>query len=176
MNVGFMIGRFQPFHKGHLHCVKYILNKHEKVYIGIGSALESHTLRNPFTAAERIKMIQLSLEEAGIDCKKYLLIPIPDSEIHSAWVSLVETLVPGIRKIGIVYTNEPLTKRLFVENGYEVRPLPFHKREIYSGEEFRRRVIENENWREIVTESVAEYLVSENLIKRIIDLTKRDKI
>lgn len=171
-----MIGRFQPFHKGHLNCVEYILDRHEKIYIGIGSALDSHTLRNPFTLAERIKMIMISLEESSISCDKYLLIPIPDSDIHTTWVSLVETLVPDLKKISVIYTNEPLTRRLFIENGYNVEPLPFYKREIYSGEEFRKRVINNENWQEIVTPRVAEYLLSENLINRIIDLCKRDKI
>ncbi len=171
-----MIGRFQPFHKGHLNCVKYILKRHEVIYIGIGSALESHTIRNPFTTAERIKMIQLSMEESGITWDKYFLIPIPDSEVHVAWVSLVEALVPNIKKIRKVYTNEPLTRRLFIENGYIVESLPFYKREIYSGEEFRRRVIEGGNWKEIVTPKVAEYLINEKLIDRLRDLTKKDKI
>lgn len=171
-----MIGRFQPFHKGHLNCVKYILSRHKKIYIGIGSALESHTLRNPFTVAERIKMIMLSLGESGIFCDKYLLIPIPDSDVHTTWVSLVETLVPDIKKINAIYTNEPLTRRLFLENGYTVESLPFYNREVFSGEEFRKRVLNNGDWQEIVTPKVAEYLLSENLINRIIDLSKRDKI
>ncbi len=175
MKLGFMVGRFQPFHKGHLNCVKYILSRHEKIIIGIGSALESHTLRNPFTAAERMKMIMLSLGEAGIDCNKYILIPIPDSDIHTTWISIVETLVPEINK-AVIYSNEPLTRRLFIENGYKVEALPFYKREVYSGEEFRRRVLNNENWREIVTDKVADYLVKEGLINRLIDLNKRDKL
>ena len=43
------IGRFQPFHLGHLHIVKYILEVSKEVIIAIGSS-GSHTVHNPFTA------------------------------------------------------------------------------------------------------------------------------
>ncbi|MEM3079801.1 MAG: adenylyltransferase/cytidyltransferase family protein, partial [Thermoproteota archaeon] len=50
---GLFIGRFQPFHLGHLKAVEYIINRVDEVIIGIGSAQYSHTLENPFTAGER---------------------------------------------------------------------------------------------------------------------------
>ncbi len=172
MEIALIIGRFQPFHKGHLHGIKYVYEKHNKFIIGIGSALVSHTLKNPFTAGERLKMIFLGLDEAGIPRENYYVVPIPDTEVHTTWVSLVKTLVPEFH---VVYSNDPLTKRLFKEAGYKVSPIPLHKRKIYSGEEFRKRVLLNGNWRELVQESVANYLVEANLLQRIIDLSKTDK-
>ncbi|MBP7820288.1 MAG: adenylyltransferase/cytidyltransferase family protein, partial [Candidatus Methanofastidiosum sp.] len=47
------IGRFQPFHLGHLHVVKLILNSSKEIIIAIGSSQVSHTIQNPFTAGER---------------------------------------------------------------------------------------------------------------------------
>ena len=172
MSVPLLIGRFQPFHKGHLHAVKYILNRHNELLIGIGSAFESHTMRNPFTVGERIQMIKIGLKEANIPCNKYMIIPIPDTEIHYSWVSIVKMLSPPF---DIVYSNDPLTRTLFTEAQVKVYPIPFLKRDIYSGEEFRRRVIENRNWREIVQESVASFLINNGLIERIIELSKSDK-
>jgi len=172
MEIALVIGRFQPFHKGHLHGVKYVYEKHKKFIIGIGSALSSHSLKNPFTAGERLKMIFLALDEAGIPRESYYVVPIPDTDVHTTWVSLVETLVPEFH---IVYTNDPLTKRLFKEAGYKIASIPFYNRRIYSGEEFRKRVLLNENWRELVQDAVAKYLIGANLLQRIIDHSKTDK-
>lgn len=167
-----IIGRFQPFHRGHLYGIKYIFKKHNEFLIGIGSAFESHTLKNPFTTSERIEMILLGLDEEKIPRDRYLIIPIPDTDIHTTWVSIVKTLVPSF---DIIYSNDPLTTILFKEAGFEVREIPLYKRELYSGEEFRQRVIKDENWRIIVQDVVAKYLSSRNLIKRIKELTKTDK-
>ena len=80
-------GRFQPFHSGHLEAVKHILKNTYEIIIMIGSALQSHTLRNPFTAGERITMVRLALKEAGIPIERAELsmlptntVPVPDSE------------------------------------------------------------------------------------------------
>jgi len=172
MRTGLYIGRFQPFHKGHLHAVRYCLSIVEQLIIGIGSALESHTTKNPFTAGERIEMISLALEEAKIKRDCYLLIPIPDVGHHQLWVPLVEILTPPFE---VVFSNEPLTRRLFKERGYSVEKIPFMKRELYSGEEFRRRVVSGENWTEIVTKSVARFLEEKGLLQRIVELSESDK-
>jgi bifunctional NMN adenylyltransferase/nudix hydrolase len=52
------IGRFQPFHEGHAHILKRALELGDKVVIIIGSAAAPRSPRNPFTAEERIEMIQ----------------------------------------------------------------------------------------------------------------------
>src|SRR5437870_10806299 len=66
MATGLYVGRFQPFHLGHLKAVKYILGRVDELIIVVGSAQHSHTLDNPFTAGERITMIRLALKQAGI--------------------------------------------------------------------------------------------------------------
>jgi bifunctional NMN adenylyltransferase/nudix hydrolase len=52
-----VIGRFQIFHNGHRGLVDHALELAERVLIIIGSANESRTKRNPFTADERHQMI-----------------------------------------------------------------------------------------------------------------------
>jgi len=54
---GFLIGRFQPFHNGHVQLVEKIATEVDELVIGIGSAGDSHSERNPFTAGERIRMV-----------------------------------------------------------------------------------------------------------------------
>ncbi|MFC4101781.1 adenylyltransferase/cytidyltransferase family protein [Paenibacillus xanthanilyticus] len=50
---GFIIGRFQPVHRGHEKLIDAALAIAERVLVVIGSAQESGTARNPFTAGER---------------------------------------------------------------------------------------------------------------------------
>ena len=72
MKIGVLVGRFQPFHRGHLKAVDFALKHVDLLYIAVGSAQRSHEPRNPFTAGERIKMIKMALDEAGFDCRKII--------------------------------------------------------------------------------------------------------
>ncbi len=167
-----IIGRFQPFHNGHLHAIKYVMKHEEKIYIGVGSALEAYTKRNPFTFSERFIMIYDTLVEEGIQPTKFYIIPIPDADIHSTWVDIVFTLIPKVSK---VYTNDPLTRVLMKERGLTVKPIPLIKREVYAGEEFRRRVVQGENWEEIVPKTVKNIILEMKLDQRLRELWLDDK-
>ena len=70
------IGRFQPFHNGHLKVIQNSINLYDEVIIGIGSAQYSNTTDNPFTAEERKLMIERSLKKAGFGNYKIILIPV----------------------------------------------------------------------------------------------------
>ncbi len=147
------VGRFQPFHLGHLHLLRQILEDFEEVVLGVGSAQYSHSPRNLFTAAERHEMIRRTLEREGIEgCQ---IIPISDIGVHSQWVSHVLSHVPPFEA---VFSHEPLTRRLFQEAGVKVLDKPLLDRDNYSGTEIRRRMLEGGNWKELVTPPVAEYI------------------
>lgn len=154
---GLLIGRFQPFHLGHIQCVEYILKKLPEIIIAIGSAQFSHTLHNPFTAGERVTMIRLALDEAKIDASKYFLIPIRDLKIHDLWVPHLVSQTP---RFEVVFSNEPITSRLFKEAGFRVEPIPLIDRENYSATEIRERVVQASSWEKLVPNSVAEYIKS----------------
>jgi nicotinamide-nucleotide adenylyltransferase len=170
---GLFVGRFQPFHKGHLQAVKEILNEVDELIVVVGSAQYSHRVDNPFTAGERIMMIRKALEEEKVDLKRIWIVPVPDVHIHMVWVSVVESYTP---RFDVVYSNEPLTRRLFIEAGYEVKPIPFHKREIYSATEIRKRMLSGKNWEELVPKSVASLIKEIGGVERLRDLTKTDKV
>ncbi|MCW3977579.1 MAG: nicotinamide-nucleotide adenylyltransferase, partial [Candidatus Bathyarchaeota archaeon] len=78
-------------------------------------------------------------------------------------------------RFDIVYTNEPLTRRLFVEAGCKVNPVPFHQRKIYSATEIRKRMLNNKGWEELVPKSVAQFIKEIKGIQRIDDLSKTDR-
>ncbi|MEM2867290.1 MAG: nicotinate-nucleotide adenylyltransferase, partial [Candidatus Bathyarchaeia archaeon] len=101
------------------------------------------------------------------------IIPVADVYIHSLWVSHVCSQVP---KFDVVYSNEPLTRRLFIESGFKVESIPFYKREICSATEIRRRMLLDLNWEELLPKSVAAYIKEINGVERLKDLAKTDKI
>jgi len=170
---GLFVGRFQPIHKGHVKAIKDILKQVDELVIVIGSAQYSHLADNPFTTGERITMIRRALESENIPLTRCWIVPVPDLHIHMIWVSEVNGYTP---KFDITYTNEPLTRRLFIEAGVKVEPVPFHKRKIYSATEIRERMLKNKNWRELVPKSVAQFIKEIKGIERIQDLARTDKV
>ena len=101
-----IVGRFQPFHNGHMDVVRKCASESEHLIIGIGSAQYSHHPENPFTAGERYMMIDNSMADAGID--NYSIVPMEDLNRYSVWVAHVVSMSPPFRR---VYTNNPLTRR-----------------------------------------------------------------
>lgn len=170
---GVFVGRFQPFHKGHLKVIKDILKEVDELIVIIGSSQDSHEIDNPFTAGERITMIKYALEEEKIPLLRLWIIPVPDAEVHMGWVAQVEGYIP---KFEVVYSNEPLTRRLFLEKGFEVKSIPFRKREIYSATVIRKLMLKGEKWEKLVPERVARFIKEIGGVERIKDLSKTDKI
>jgi len=169
---GVFIGRFQPFHLGHLEAVKYALTKVNQLIIVIGSAQYSHTLTNPFTAGERLIMVKRALNEARISCDKYFIIPVEDVNMHGVWVAHLKSRLPHFE---VAFSNEPITSRLLKEAGVKVEKIPFFDRNIYSATEIRRRILKGENWMELVPKSVAQFIKEIKGDERIIELSKSDK-
>ena len=170
---GLFVGRFQPFHLGHLAAIKDVLKEVDELVIVIGSAQCSHNLNNPFTAGERLIMVRKALEEAGMDYSRVWVVPVPDVHLHMMWVSAVEGYTPSF---SVVYSNEPLTRRLFIEAKYRVKSIRFHERKLYSSTEIRERMLKGESWEKLVPKGVAAFIKEIDGVNRLRDLTKSDKM
>lgn len=161
-NDSLIIGRFQPLHKGHMEVIRKVSRESDHVTIGIGSAQYSHTKENPFTAGERYSMIAETFKAEGI--KNCYIVPVEDLNRYSIWVSQVVSMCPKFTR---VYSNNPYTRRLFAEAGFEVRDSPLYNRSEYSGTEVRRRIKSGENWSALVPEAVAEIIDEIDGVERI---------
>ena len=170
---GLYAGRFQPFHLGHLGAVKSILEDVEELVIVIGSAQYSHNIDNPFTAGERLVMIRKALEEARIDRSRVWIVPVPDVHLHMLWVSALEGYTP---RFDVVFSNEPLTRRLFTEGGYKIKPVRFFSRKVYASTLIREKMLKGENWETLVSKSVAKFIKEIDGVNRLRDLVKSDKM
>ncbi len=154
MTTALFIGRFQPFHCGHLKALEYILEKNESVLLMLGSAQESNTWDNPFSAKERIQMISAVLMRAGL-AGKATLVPVTDIGDNKLWVGHVKTHVPAF---DCVHSNNPLVKKLFREAGYAVFDTSSFDRGRLEGVKIRALIAESKPWEERVPPEVAAYL------------------
>ena len=168
---GILIGRMQPVHNGHMEVIKQILNEVDEIIIGIGSAQASHELKDPFTAGERVVMMSQALAEKDIDPSRYYIIPMQDINFNAIWVSHVKMLTPPFN---IVYSGNPLVKQLFSEEGYEVRQPPLYDRLHLSGSEVRRRILNDENWQELVPKASVDLIREINGADRLKNLSVKE--
>ena len=106
MSTALFIGRFQPFHNGHLDAVRQILKENDKIIIAIGSASNTITKKNPYTANQRLQMIRAAIGKT----KNYEVILIPDINDPPLWPHYVKRLVGPF---DVLYTGSRFTKECF---------------------------------------------------------------
>lgn len=169
MRRAIFIGRFQPFHRGHRRVVEAIADEVDELVVGIGSAGDSHTANDPFTAGERIMMITKAL--ADLEVMTYA-VPIEDLERNSVWVSHLQSMSP---RFDIAYSNNPLVVRLFREADVPVEQVPMVDRHRYEGTEVRRRMIADDGWEELVPAPVVEVITEIDGIARIQQVARSDE-
>ncbi|MEK6822182.1 MAG: nicotinamide-nucleotide adenylyltransferase [Thermoproteota archaeon] len=162
---GLLIGRFQPFHLGHLAALRFALSKVDKLWIGLGSSNKPLQKNNPFSAEERKEMILSSIDESMK--QRIQIYFIPDLENHIKWIELIDTLVP---KFDIVFTNDELTRHLYSKHDVQVLPIPFVKRDILSGTNIRDMIISDQTWEDFVPEGTKNFLSKTSAKQRLKNL------
>jgi nicotinamide-nucleotide adenylyltransferase len=168
MTRGFYIGRFQPFHEGHSAMVDRISEEVDELVVGIGSADQSHTVRNPFTAGERIMMITKALVD--LDLVAYA-VPIEDLNRNAVWVSHVQSMSP---RFDVAFSNNPLVVRLCREAGIEVRQSPMYQREEFEGTEVRERMATDGDWAALVPDAVVGVIDEIDGVDRLRQISETD--
>jgi len=171
---GMIVGRFQPFHNGHLNAIKYILKDVDDVIIIIAASQQSHQTANPFTAGERYNMIHKTLLDEIKVLNRILIIPANDVKDNGLWVSHLIRLVP---KFDVCYTNNPLTKYLFEQAGIEVRAPPFYERKECSAEHIRELMLKGDKgWKKLVPKAVITVIEEVRGVERLQIISTTDKV
>jgi nicotinamide-nucleotide adenylyltransferase len=159
---GLLIGRFQPFHKGHLSAVSFGLSKVENLWIGIGSSNKSHEKKNPFTADERKEMIMSSLDSESL--KRVKVFNVPDIGDHEKWTHHVESIVP---KYEVVFSNDDFTITLYRKRGVNIIEVPLLQRDLISGTRIRELIAKDQDWSGLVPEGTKNVLLKINAKERL---------
>ena len=161
---GLFVGRFQPFHRGHLELVRGVTasDPSRRLLVVIGSAERSYTWENPFTAGERFEMVVRALDEAsvsGVD-----VVPVPDIDRHALWVRYLEGQLPPFDR---VYSHNALTLLLFQRAGYATESPPLVDRARLEGVRLREKLSRGQDIGAWVPPAVARYLAEIDAVARL---------
>jgi len=166
-----IIGRFQPFHKGHLELVKYILKECDEFVIAIASAQFNYIEKDPFTAGERIWMIHEALKEGKVDLARCYIAAVVNDENNARWIGHLKSFLPPF---DVVYTGNAYVSMLMKDSGIKVRDVKFYDREKYNASRIRQLMLKGGNWQELVPRSIAQIIKKIDGIKRMKVISKSE--
>ncbi len=166
-----MMGRFQPFHLGHLNLAKQILVECDEVIIAITSSQFNYLEKDPFTSGERIEMIHNSLKESGIDLSRCFIVAIENQFNIATWASYLKAALPHFDK---VYSGNDYVKMLLSYSEIDVVSPTFLDRTQYNATRIRLMIISGDNWQNLVPSAVDTFLQKINAKKRLDVISKSD--
>ena len=163
---GLMLGRFQPFHNGHLSLARQILGECDELVIAIGSAQFNFIEKDPFTSGERIAMIHSALEQAGLDVSRCYLIPIPNDDNNARWLANLKSMVP---EFDYLYSGNGFVKLLARSQDPEIKIVEprFKKKSEYNGSIIRSLMLSGGKWKALVPVAVAREIERIGGVERI---------
>src|ERR1700749_684648 len=91
------IGRFQPFHNGHLHIITKAAQMAEKVLVLVGSSNCAISPKNPFTYEQRKEVIEKACaEQINTWGSQLLVLPLNDYMYNdNMWLAQVHKILNG---------------------------------------------------------------------------------
>lgn len=160
-----MIGRFQPFHLGHLELVRQVLDENDEIVILMGSSQTNYTPKNPFTAGERVWMIRDTLIESKIDMSKVYLINANDDENNAKWFSNIRSVSPPFN---VLYTGNNFIRTLLKKEPVIIKDPKLFNESLLKGSMIRKLILEdNVKWQDLVSESVRTIFREIGAVERI---------
>ena len=167
---GLFIGRFQPFHIGHLQDIRLILRQTRHIIIAVGSAQEQAERDNCFSYQERRRMLLRSLTSAGIDMQRVRITPLQDTGKDVQWYRNAIRAAKTPEDSLFIYSANPKVIRIFRSHGHKVRIL--HIRHGISSTRIRAMIRRNdEAWRKLVPSEVACIIGTPRMVRRICRLS-----
>ena len=156
IKTGFLIGRFQPFHKGHLRLIKKSLEYVDKLIIGIGS-IGIVDPDNFLDYEIRKKMLKLVVEKERWQDKIKKIVPLRDFNDDVLWL---RHSLDMAGKFDVVIGNNEWTNGIFERAGHQVLRLGFYKRYLYEGGKIRRLMSVGGAWEERGPEYILNLIIN----------------
>lgn len=156
-----VLGRFQPFHKGH----EYLLNcafdfaEEGEVVIAVGSASKGWESNNPWTLDERKAMVEAWLTANN---KVATIIGIEDINDPPQWVKHAAK----IHGEGVLVTSDEPTKILYENDDFPVQFVELNNRENLEGWRVRQTLLmlstvyDDDAVREVLNATIPEPVVN----------------
>jgi nicotinamide-nucleotide adenylyltransferase len=165
------MGRFQPFHLGHLDLARQILKECDEVIILVTSSQFNYLEKDPFTAGERIEMIHDSIKESDIDLARCIVLAIENQFNIATWVAYLKSMLPHFDK---VYSGNEYVKMLLADSEIEVIKPIFLERGKFNATKIRSMIISDENWQDLVPSAISKFIEKINAKNRLEIIGKSD--
>src|SRR3972149_8160768 len=156
-----LIGRFQPFHFGHLYLIKQALKKADKLIIGVGSS-NITDVNNPLNWRSREKILKAVFYKEKIENKIIKIVPLDDFFDDKKWF---DNVAKRVGKFDLVVGNNDWVNRIMKKGGYKILTVPYFKRYLYEGEKIRRLLVSEGKWQSRVPVYLVRY-IEEKMPKR----------
>jgi len=165
------MGRFQPFHLGHLDLVKQILDECDEIIIAITSSQFNYLEKDPFTTGERMEMIHDSLKESSVDLTRCYIVSLENQFNIATWASYLKSALPHFDK---VYSGNRYVSMLLSDSEIPVVTPTFFNRNQCNATKIRSMIISDENWKDSVPNAVYKLLTKINAKNRLEVISKSD--
>ncbi len=166
-----MMGRFQPFHLGHLDLAKQILDECDEIIIAITSSQFNYLEKDPFTAGERMETIHNSLKDSSLDLTRCFVVSLENQFNIATWASYLKSALPHFEK---VYIGNDYVSMLLSDSGITVVKPTFLDRNQYNATKIRSMIVSDENWKDLVPNAVYELLIKIHAKNRLEIISKSD--
>ena len=155
--IALIVGRFQPFHKGHLFLIRKALEKADRIIVGIGSA-NIIDENNPIDFETRKKIIKAVVYKEKFEDRLIKIVPLDDFFDDKKWLT---NLKLQVGKFDLALGHNEWTNNILKKAGYKVLKIDYYKRGIYEGWRIRNLIREGKKWQD----RVPTYLISKIQIK-----------
>lgn len=163
-SVAGIVGRFQPFHNGHLQLILEIYRTSEFVKIGIGSSQYAFTPENPFSFEERKRMIVSALKDQNIDTNTFRIFPIPDLHNISKWTT---AMIEIMGNFDIFYSNSEWIRQYLSNHGKKIGALKKINFQQFNGTFIRSEIMADRTTSNLLPPTVITILKEINGFERI---------
>ena len=143
--VALFIGRFQPFHKGHLYSLEKCLEIAEKVTIVVAKSNVSGTKDDPWDYKVRKMMVCEVVRAKKLEQRIKKIVSCPDNPSDKKWVNDIKK---RSGKFDVVVSNNEWTLNALKDAGYEVIQQGLYNRDELEGVKIREMMRKgDENWK-----------------------------
>ena len=171
MTCALLVGRFQPFHLGHLELARRILADNDEIVIAVASSQFNYIAQDPFTAGERLEMIRNSLRDDGIDMSRCFIASIENRPNTATWVSYVQSMLP---QFDSVYTGNRYVAMLFEASSIRVHSPTLVHRDTYASTHIRRLMVEGGDWQSCLPAAAVKIIQRIDGVKRMNVISNSD--
>ncbi len=164
------LGRFQPFHRGHLSAIVDLFKDFELVIVAIGSAEKSRTLDNPFTVGERHAMVKAALMEEGFKYEtQFKVVPIPDIDDDDKYPKYAADMCPSFDTL---VTGNTVVAELFRKKFKGKEIIEPKKRYAITATRVREAILACEDLEKYLHPAVVAFLQKIGAARKIIEIVE----